>query len=120
MDIVKIIAQAIVGIGIYNVWLLRSSKSTAWRGGESKSMKEEFSTYGLSEVALYIVGFLKLTFATLLIVGIWVPSIVEVAALGMCILMSGAIAMHVKIKDPLIKSLPAATLLALSIMIVLI
>ena len=83
-------------------------------------MKEEFHVYGLPEVALYIVGFLKLTFATLLLIGIWVPALVSFAALGMCILMAGAVAMHLKARDPVIKLLPASGFLILSIIVLLV
>jgi len=60
------------------------------------------------------VGFLKLLFATLLIVGIWYQPVVQTAATGMAVLMLGAISMHVKVKDPLKRSLPAFTMLVLS------
>ena len=42
MDTVRIIIQVIIALGIFNVWILRFGKSTDWRGGAAKSMKEEF------------------------------------------------------------------------------
>ena len=65
--------QVVVALGIYNVWLLRFGKSTNWRGGTARTMKEEFAVYGLPGWFMGVVGFLKLLFATLLIVGLWVP-----------------------------------------------
>ena len=57
--------------------------------------------------------------ALLLVVGIWIPAITRFAAIGLVILMSGAVGMHLKINDPIIKSLPAMTILALSLIVAL-
>jgi uncharacterized membrane protein YphA (DoxX/SURF4 family) len=114
MDTVVLAIQVIIALGIYNVWLLRFGKETEWRGGTAKNLKEEFEAYGLPSWFMGIVGFLKLLFATLLIAGIWYQPAVRPAALGMAVLMLGAIAMHVKVSDPLKRSLPAFTMLVLS------
>jgi uncharacterized membrane protein YphA (DoxX/SURF4 family) len=114
MDTVVLVIQVVIALGIYNVWLLRFGKETEWRGGTAKNLKEEFEAYGLPHWFMGIVGFLKLLFATLLIVGIWYQPAVRPAALGMAILMLGAITMHVKLSDPLKRSLPAFTMLVLS------
>lgn len=110
--------QIIIALGIYNVWLLRYGKSSAFRGGDADNMEEEFAAYGLPPWSVKVVGALKLLFATLLLIGIWYPVLVLPAALGMTVLMLGAVAMHIKVKDPLKKSLPAATLLVLSLILV--
>ncbi len=115
MGTVAIVCQVIIALGIFNVWLLRSGKSTSWRGGEAKNMKEEFDVYGLPAWLMTVIGGLKLLLAVLLIAGIWFPFLTRPAALGVAILMLGAVAMHVKVKDPLKKSLPAFTLLVLSL-----
>lgn len=118
MEWLSIIIQLIIALSIYNVWLLRFSKPTSWRGGAAKSMKEEFEIYGLPDWFMKIIGALKLILATLLIAGIWVPSLVKPAAMGMAILMLGAIVMHFKVKDAPLKSLPAATFLVLSLILI--
>jgi uncharacterized membrane protein YphA (DoxX/SURF4 family) len=64
-----------------------------------------------------VVGFLKLAFAACLIVGIWFPVLTRPAAIGLALLMLGAVAMHIKVKDPLKKSLPALTMLVLSVIV---
>ena len=64
-----------------------------------------------------VVGFLKLLFAACLIAGIWFPALTRPAAIGIAILMLGAVAMHIKVKDPLKKSLPALTMLVLSVFV---
>jgi hypothetical protein len=80
-------------------------------------MKEEFQVYGLPEGFVWVIGFLKLLLAVLLIAGIWFPVVIRPAAIGMAVLMLGAVAMHVKVKDPPRKSLPAFTLLVLSVLV---
>jgi hypothetical protein len=117
MSVILIISQLIVAVGIYNVWLLRTKKETAWRGGNAKSMEEEFHTYGLSTQCMKIVGVIKVTMATLLIIGIWYPPFATIGASIMAALMLAAVLMHMKVKDPVRKSLPAASLLLLSLIV---
>ena len=114
MNAAVVVAQVIIALGIYNVWLLRFGKATEWRGGTAKNMKEEFEVYGLPAWFVGLVGFLKLLFATLLLIGIWFQPVVQPAAVGMVVLMVGAIAMHLRVGDPLKRSLPALMMLVLS------
>lgn len=111
------VLQIIVSLGLLNVWLLRFRRSTAYRGGEARSMPEEFAAYGLPPWFIYVIGALKVGAALCLIAGLWLPRIVFPAALLICFLMLGALAMHLKIRDPLKKSVPALSLLALSLII---
>ena len=64
-----------------------------------------------------VIGFFKILLATLLIVGVWVPALTFPAAIGMAVLMLGAVVMHVKVKDPVKKALPALTLLLLCLIV---
>lgn len=118
MDILRIALQVIIALGIYNVWLIRPGKPSRWRGGAAGSLSEEFEIYGLPPWAMGLVGALKILFATLLIVGIWYPPIVEPAATGMAVMMAGAVSMHLKVDDPLKRALPACTMLILSLILV--
>jgi uncharacterized membrane protein YphA (DoxX/SURF4 family) len=111
---VFLVLQVIVGLGLLNVWLIRSRSATSYRGGDSRSLKEEFAAYGLPEWFLYLVGALKIGSAILLLVGIWYEPVVLPAAAVVVVLMLGALAMHVKVKDPAIKSLPAFLMLVMS------
>ena len=108
--IVKVL-QVTVALGLCNVWLLRFGKSTAYRGGNARSMKEEFAVYGLPVWLCYLVGVLKIGAAIALIVGLWIPSLVFPAAALIAMLMLGALAMHFKVSDPLIKCFPATLVL---------
>jgi uncharacterized membrane protein YphA (DoxX/SURF4 family) len=117
MDTAITVAQVVAALGIYNVWLLRLGKATSWRGGNATNMKEEFAAYGLPPWMVGLVGVLKLVCATLLIVGIWYPVVTQPAGIALAALMVGAISMHVKVKDTLAKSLPAAVMLVLSLFV---
>ena len=115
MDILTLIIRLIIAAGIINVWIFRFGKTSIWRGGNAKNMQEEFSNYGLSKWFMLFIGFLKVIFALLLLLGIWVPVLTQPSALCIAVLMVGAIVMHFKIKDPLKKSLPAFIMLVLSL-----
>jgi hypothetical protein len=115
IQIIEIIIKLGVGISILNVWLVNRNKSTPWRGANASSMEEEFATYGLSKSAMIIVGTLKSLFALLLLISIFFPVTEYAGALGIAVLMAGAIFMHFKIGDPIKKSFPAALFLVLSV-----
>ena len=117
MHTTQIILQCAVAIGLLNVWLLRTNQSTPYRGGNAQTMREEFAAYGLPPLAMYLVGTLKVGAALCLIAGVWWPSLVFPAALLVAVLMVGALAMHVKIHDPIQKSVPAVVLLLISVVI---
>jgi hypothetical protein len=119
MDTLVTVLQVIIALGIYNVWLLRYGKATGYRGGTARSLKEEFEVYGLPGWFMWVAGGLKLLFATLLVVGIWVPVLTRPAAAGMALLMLGAVAMHVKVKDPVKRALPASAMLLMSLIVAL-
>ena len=114
-----LIFNLIIALGIINVWLVRFQQETQWRGGEAKSLKEEFQVYGLPIWFMYIVGFMKITLAILLIIGMWIPKINLYTSIAMIILMIGAVIMHIKVNDPLKKSIPAFSIIILLIGIIL-
>lgn len=118
VDIIRIILQITVALGILNVWLLRRGKSTAYRGGGAKSMREEFAAYGLPPFAMVVVGIVKISLAVALLVGIFVRALVDPAAIGLAVLMVGALVMHLKVKDPAKKSVPALLVLAMCLAII--
>lgn len=119
MDLLRIILQVVVGLGILNVWLIRANRSTGYRGGEAKTLKEEFATYGLPVWFFYLVGTLKVACALALLAGIWVPYLATLGAVGMAVLMAGAFSMHLKVKDPFSKAFPSLGMLAMALLIAL-
>lgn len=110
-------SKIILFVSIVNVWFFRANRGTRWRGGNAVSMKEEFKVYGLSETMMYTIGALKVLAAIALIISIWYPVLAIPASAAMGFLMMGAIWMHLKVKDPIKKSLPAFLFLLLSIFI---
>lgn len=120
MDIVQLALQVIAAFGLLNVWLLRSSKPTPYRGKDARSMREEFAAYGLPAGAMWVVGALKIGVAIALLLGIWMPGLVYPAAGVLIVLMLGAFLMHVKVKDPVERSIPALLMLAMGIAMIVI
>ncbi|PWD99810.1 DoxX family protein [Marinilabilia rubra] len=118
MEIAIKIIQVIIGLGLLNVWLIRANRKTPYRGGDAQNMREEFANYGLPYWFMIVIGGLKVGFAILLLVGLWFPSLAYVGAIGIAPLMAGALVMHIRVSDPLIKSLPAFFLLVLSLIII--
>ena len=118
MDII-IAIKIITALGIFNVWMLRYNKITEYRGGNAKSLKEEFETYGLKSWFMYIIGTIKIVVSILLIISCFsryiniLDSTVFYGAAIMSLIMIGAILMHLKVNDPFKKSIPAVTMLTL-------
>ena len=105
------ILQLIIAIGLFNVWLFRFNKATAYRGVDSKNMKEEFIAYGLPIWLMYFVGIVKVLIAIMLIVSIWEKQLLLYNLIALAVLMIAAVLMHVKVKDPIKKSYPALSIL---------
>ena len=117
MDAMKIVgkaAQTGAALWILNVWFNRFNKDTGYRGGDATNMKEEFHEYGLSTKTMYVVGATKVSLAGLMLAGHWAPKLVRPASAGLATLMAGAVGMHVKVGDPLKRSLPAISVMTLA------
>jgi len=104
------ILSLIVGFTVVNVWLFRSNKSTSYRGGDASSLLEEFEVYGLGDY-FYIIGFIKVSLAIILILCIYFDKLKLISSLGIAIMMIVAIYMHFSVGDELIKSMPASVML---------
>jgi hypothetical protein len=100
------LSQIIVSISVVYVWTFRFH-----------NVLKEFNQFGLSDFTRNIVGTTKISLATLLIVGVWYPSLVLIPSILMGLLMIGAQYFHFKISNPFIKHLPSLILLALSVFI---
>ena len=114
MNVIGKIAQTTAALWILNVWFLRFDKDTGYRGGGATNMKEEFAEYGMPEAAMYTVGTVKVGLASAMLAGLWVPKLTRPASLGLAAFMVGAIGMHLKVKDPIKRALPAISVLSLS------
>lgn len=113
MEYILIALQLIVGLGILNVWIVRSGKATPYRGGEATNLREEFATYGLPFWFMCVIGVLKVGLAVALLAAIWIHRFAQPAAIGLGLLMLGAFVMHLKVKDPFKKALPSIAVLAM-------
>ena len=100
------IAQIIVALGVGFVWIFRLD-----------NIIKEFKEYGLSDQTRTLVGATKIVLATLLVAGIWYPSLVLIPALIMAFLMVSAQYFHFKAKNPWIKHFPSLFLLLLCLFI---
>lgn len=112
-----ILAQLSVSWWIWSVWTWRFRRATAFRGGKAESLLGEFREYGFSTNTFKAVGFVKLFCATLLgpVTIVWPNKLVTAAAAaGLVLLMLVAIASHLRVGDPALRSVPAAVMLCLS------
>lgn len=106
MNIYSIIAQVVIALSVGYVWIFRFD-----------NIVKEFKQYGLSDLTRNMVGASKIALATLLITGIWFPTLVFIPALSMAFLMICAQYFHFKAKNPWFKHLPSLLLLALSLFV---
>jgi uncharacterized membrane protein len=117
------ILQILIALGLVNVWLVRSGRATKYRGAGAQNMKQEFAVYGLPSWFMYVVGFLKMIIAVVMIIGLFRPQIMYPigfpALILLAVLMLGALSMHIKVRDPFIKMLPALLMLAMAVAVVL-
>ena len=109
----------IIALGVINVWIIRRDKATGFRPDGAANIAEEFRRYGFSDSLRRSIGVTKLTLSALLLVGgAYAP--IGAAAAGMVLLMSGAIVAHIRVRDPVVESVPALLMLAMSAAMVMI
>lgn len=101
-----IIAQLIVALSVLYVWVFRL-----------ENIEKEFREYGLNDTIRNSVGAVKIALSTLLLVGIWYPSLVLVPALIMAFFMLCAQIAHFRTRHAWQKYLPSFLLLLLSLFI---
>jgi hypothetical protein len=102
-----ILAQVIVALSVIYVWIVRLP-----------NIEQEFREYGIPDLVRNAVGASKIALATLLIAGIWYPSLVLIPAAIMAFLMLCAQGAHLKAKHPWQKYVPSLVLLLLSLFVV--
>ena len=100
------VAQIIVALSIIYVWIFRF-----------ENIVKEFKQYGLSDLIRSVIGAAKIALATLLVAGIWYPSLILFPALLMAFLMLSAQYFHFKTGNPWQKHIPSLMLLILCLFI---
>ena len=110
MDIIFLIEvlQIITASSILFVWVVRYD-----------NIISEFQQYQLPVWLRDMVGILKLSFAIMLLVGIFNDNLKLLGSSGLIILMLAALLTHVRVKNPFYKALPSLTLLTFSTIILL-
>jgi DoxX-like family len=104
-----LLAQIIVATSVGYVWIFRYNV-----------IIKEFKEFGLSDLTRTFVGASKISLATLLIAGIWYPSLIPIPSILMGLFMLAAQYFHFKIKNPFIKHLPSLFFLILCVFITLV
>ena len=102
MEKLLILAQLVLALSVAYVWIFRYH-----------NVVKEFIQFGLNDVTRNFVGVSKIALATLLVAGIWYPTLVQIPAVLMGLFMIAAQYFHFKIKNPCIKHLPSLILLIL-------
>jgi len=119
MSNIAVLLQIVIALGIVNVWILRRDRATRFRPDGAANIAEEFARYGLSDTVRRLVGGTKLALAALLLIGIAYPVLAVAAAAGIAVLMAGAVGAHIKVRDPLMKLVPALLMLAMSTVVLI-
>jgi hypothetical protein len=104
---IAILAQVIVALSVVYVWVVRFP-----------NVEKEFHEYGIPDLVRNSVGATKIALSTLLIAGIWYPSLVLIPAAIMAFLLLCAQGAHVKARHPWLKYVPSLVLLLLSLFVV--
>ncbi|MER7209327.1 DoxX family protein [Streptosporangium sp. NPDC000239] len=79
-----------------------------------EEMAAQLGRLGVSAGFMRVIGALEIIGAVGLIAGLWVGALGVAAAIGLALLMAGAVATHVKARDAAKGSLPSLVLLVLS------
>ncbi len=70
---------------------------------------------------MYVVGFFKILIAAVMLIVLFAPNLMQILGVPalalLSVLMLGAISMHVKVKDSVIKTMPALAMLTMSLVI---
>lgn len=98
------LVQIAVAVSVAYVWIIRFH-----------NVVKEFKDFGLSDLTRNFVGAAKISLATMLVLGIWYPSLIFIPAILMGFFMLGAQYFHFRAKNPFIKRLPSLILLILCV-----
>lgn len=100
--------QVVIAVSVIYVWTFRFD-----------NVVKDFNEFGLSDLTRNLVGATKIALSTLLLAGIWYPSLVLIPALLIGFFMIAAQYFHFKIKNSFVKHLPSLLLLLLCALVAL-
>ena len=98
--------KIISGVAIFFVWVVRYD-----------NIKKEFVEYNLPSWVRDLVGILKLSFATMLQFSN--KEVVKIGALGISVLMLGAVVTHLRLKSNFRRYIASVAMLSISVFILL-
>lgn len=101
-ELIKLV-QLTLALSVAYVWTFRFHNVIA-----------EFKLFGLSDLTRNFVGVSKISLATLIVAGIWYPSLVFVPSILMGLFMIAAQYFHFRAKNPFSKHFPSLILLIVS------
>ena len=96
--------KIIAAVSVYFVWVVRYD-----------NIKKEFKSYELPKMFRDLVGILKISFTVML--QFEDTNLVTIGSLGIVVLMLGAVATHLRMKNPVRDMLPAVTMLSIGLVI---
>ena len=106
MDQISIFFQLIVSLSVIIIWVFRRD-----------NIDLEFKLYKLSDLTKNLIGAIKISLATMLILAFWYSDILFISSLTMAFLMLCAQYFHFKAKNPWSKHLPSLLLFILCLFI---
>ena len=106
MENILILSQIVVAFSVLIVWVVRY-----------ENIVVEFEHYQLSALTRNLVGALKISLSTILVLGIWYNELLFFSSLIMAFLMICAQYFHFKFKNPVRKFIPSFLLLLISLFI---
>ena len=99
---------------VFNVWLLRFSQATPYRGADAANLQAEFLAYGLNETVFYLIGGVKLLAVWRCCWGLSLSKQYACSYHHSCAYVGGH-CYAFKVADPLMKSVPAIVMLTMSL-----
>jgi len=106
METLVQLGRILVPVAIFFVWVVRYD-----------NIVKEFKHYSLPDWTRDLVGILKLSCAVMILTSN--GFLLKLGAVGIVLLMIAALIVHLRVKNPPAKMLPAATLMLLSLLIFL-
>ena len=80
--------------------------------------RSDAERFGYSYPRFRIIGALEVAAAVGLVVGLFVEALAVATAVGLALLMIGAVFTHLRVKDPVAKAVPAAVIVVLSVLLI--
>lgn len=109
MNIALIILTALLG--------LATAFSAVGKFSKNPKAVDMLRQLGITDSQIRMLGIVEVLGALGLLIGIWIPILGQLAALGFVLYFLGAMIAHVRAKDPMKDIAPALVLLILSIIV---